>query len=157
MVSKINVRDFYYGAVLSILFRNNINPVVVEGDDDHQGYDLTTDTNECRIFIKHRADKQETRTVDYSSWVFSLTDSNRKLIQNYIDSEYNLVLVLVCGVAGLSGSEIALLDIDQIKKIIGKSSITISRKKNERAYRISTGGGRENAIKIQANRFDKLF
>lgn len=40
---------------------------------------------------------------------------------------------------------------------IGKSSITISRKKNERAYRISVGGGRSNSMKIKANRFEELF
>ena len=50
-------------------------------------------------------------------------------------------------------------DKDQIKQLnsLGKSSITISRKKNERAYRISVGGGRENAMQIKTNRFEELF
>ncbi|MDD4390897.1 MAG: hypothetical protein PHW03_08925 [Eubacteriales bacterium] len=69
------------------------------------------------------------------------------------------LLALVCGVEGLSNSEIAVVDKDQIKQLnsLGKSSITISRKKNERAYRISVGGGRENAMQIKTNRFEELF
>ncbi|WP_061213464.1 hypothetical protein [Syntrophomonas wolfei] len=78
------------------------------------------------------------------------------MVNNYI---YNLLLALVCGVEGLSNSEIAVVDKDQIKQLnsLGKSSITISRKKNERAYRISVGGGRENAMQIKTNRFEELF
>ena len=37
-MSKIKVADFYYGAVLSMLFNNHINPALVEGDDDRQGF-----------------------------------------------------------------------------------------------------------------------
>ena len=40
---------------------------------------------------------------------------------------------------------------------IGKDSITISRRKGEHAYRISIGGGRENAMQVTANRFEELF
>lgn len=158
-MSKIKVADFYYGAVLSMLFNNHINPALVEGDDDRQVYDLTTDTGECRLFIKYRADKQETKTLDYNSWLFTFTDSDKSEIQSYIKSGYNLLLALVCGVEGLSNSEIAVVDKDQIKQLngLGKSSITISRKKNERAYRISVGGGRENAMQIKTNRFEELF
>lgn len=158
-MSKIKVADFYYGAVLSMLFNNHINPALVEGDDDRQVYDLTTDTGECRLFIKYRADKQDTKTLDYNSWLFAFTDSDKSEIQSYIESVYNLLLALVCGVEGLSNSEIAVVDKDQVKQLngLGKSSITISRKKNERAYRISVGGGRENAMQIKTNRFEELF
>jgi hypothetical protein len=69
------------------------------------------------------------------------------------------VLALVCGIAGLSDSEFALIDKEQVKKLINldKDSITISRRKHERAYRISIGGGRNNAMQITANRFGELF
>jgi hypothetical protein len=157
-MSKIKVADFYYGAVLSMLFNSHINPALVEGDDDRQVYDFTTNTGEFRLFIKYRAEKQNTKTDDYSSWVFTLTESDKKEILGYIDSR-NLVVALVCGVLGLAESEIAVLNKDEIKQIIDlqKTSITISRKKNERAFRISIGGGRGNSIPIKANRFDELF
>lgn len=158
-MSKIKVADFYYGAVLAMLFNNHINPALVEGDNDRQVYDLTSDKNECRLFIKYRANKLDTKTKDYSSWYFTLTDSDTNEMAAYINNGYNLVLALVCGVAEISGSEIALLDKYEITQLLGlgKESITISRKKNERAYRISVGGGRENAMQIRSNRFAELF
>lgn len=158
-MSKIKVADFYYGAVLSILFNNKIIPALVEGDTDRQVYDFTTNNAEFRLFIKYRADKQSTKTDNYNSWLFSLTESDKSEILGYIKDGYNLVMALVCGVAGLSESEIAVLNKDEINKIINmqKTSITISRKKNERAFRISIGGGRDNSMQIKANRLDDLF
>lgn len=158
-MSKLKVADFYYGAVLSMLFNHHVNPALVEGDDDRQVYDFTTNNIEFRLFIKYRTDKQKTKTDDYNSWEFSLTESDKTEILDYIGKGYNLIVALVCGVENLSESEIAALDKDQIKQIIafGKTSITISRKKNERAFRISIGGGRNNSIQIRANRFEELF
>lgn len=158
-MSKIKVADFYYGAVLSMLFNNHINPALVEGDDNRQVYDLTTDTGDCRLFIKYRANKQDTKTQDYNSWLFVITESDKNEMLDYINNGYNLILALVCGVEGLSNSEIAVLDKSQIEELVrmGKNSITISRKKNERSYRISVGGGRENAMQVRSNRFEELF
>lgn len=158
-MSKIKIADFYYGAVLSMLFNNRIIPALVEGDDDRQVYDMTTNKGSYRLFIKYRADKQSVKTPDYNSWVFTLTDTDKKEIQSYIDNSYNLVLALVCGVSGLNDSEIAVLDKDQIRQILGlgKNSITISRKKSEHAYRISIGGGRNKAIQIKTNQFEEIF
>ncbi|NLL97010.1 MAG: hypothetical protein GX227_07845, partial [Clostridiaceae bacterium] len=119
----------------------------------------TTNNNECRLFIKYRSARIETKTEDYNSWLFNLTERDKNEIQDLIDEGHNLVLALVCGVTGLSESELALLDKEQIKRLIDleKDSITISRKKHERAYRISIGGGRENAMQVAFNRFEELF
>jgi hypothetical protein len=158
-MSKIKVSDFYYGAVLSMLLSNGVKPVLLESDENRQVYDLATDNGECRLFMKYRRDKQDTKTQDYSSWTFVLTDSDKEEITGYIQEGFNLIVALVCGVADLAESEVAVLDRDQIQELImlDKNSITISRKKNERAYRISLGGGRENAMLVRANRFEELF
>jgi hypothetical protein len=158
-MSKIKVSDFYYGAVLSMLLSNGVKPVLLESDENRQVYDLATDNGECRLFMKYRRDKQDTKTQDYSSWTFVLTDSDKEEITGYIQEGFNLIVALVCGVADLAESEVAALDRDQIQELImlDKNSITISRKKNERAYRISLGGGRENAMLVRANRFEELF
>lgn len=158
-MSKLKVADFYYGSVLSLLFNSNIKPVLVEGDADRQVYDFTTNDVEFRLFIKYRADRQNTKSEDYNSWVFTLTENDRKEILNYIEQGYNLMVALVCGVAGLADSEIAVLNKEEIKQIIDleKSSITISRKKKEHSFRISIGGGRGNSLQIKANRFEELF
>lgn len=161
-MSKIKVADFYYGAALSVLFNNSVRKIsaaLIESDDNRQLYCLTTDNNECRLFIKYRSARIETKTEDYNSWLFNLTERDKNELQALIDKGHNLVLALVCGVSGLSDSELALLDKEQIKRLIdlGKGSITISRKKHERAYRISIGGGRENAMQVAFSRFEELF
>lgn len=161
-MSEIILTDFYYGAALSVLFNNSVRKIsaaLIESDDTRQLYCLTTDNNECRLFIKYRTMRNETKTEDYNSWVFNLTERDKNEIQSLIEEGHNLVLALVCGVAGFSDSELALLDKEQIKRIIdlGKGSITISRKKRERACRISIGGGRGNAMRVAFNRFEELF
>ena len=158
-MSKIKVADFYYGAVLSMLFNRHVNPALVESDDNRQIYDLTTNNGSCRLYIKYRADRIRTKTEDYNSWQFGFSQSEIDELKNYMNSNINLSMALVCGVEGLSESEIAVLDkkeIDELLKL-DKKSITISRKKNERAYRISLGGGRSAAIQVKANRFEDIF
>lgn len=158
-MSKIKVADFYYGAVLSMLFNKHLNPALVESDDDRQIYDLTTNSGDCRLYIKYRADKLNNRTEDYNSWQFVFTGSEIDELIDYIENNHNLSMALVCGVAGLSDSEIAVLDKTQIEEILSlnKRSITISRRKKERAYRISLGGGRDSAMQVKANRFEDIF
>ncbi|HHY70735.1 MAG TPA: hypothetical protein GX519_03570 [Thermoanaerobacterales bacterium] len=158
-MSKFKVSDFYYGAVLSLLFNNHINPALVEGGDKRQVYDIDTDNGPLRLFIKYRADKQNNKTQDYNSWLFSITDNDISEILNYINIEKNLLVALVCGLEGLAESEIAVLNKNEIKELIEmqKTSITISRKKGEHAFRISLEGGRSNAMRIKANRFDELL
>lgn len=158
-MAKIKVSDFYYGAVLSMLFNNHINPVLVEGDEGRQVYDLTTDNGDFRLFIKYRADKQNIKTEDYNSWAFVLSENDKNEILDYINSGYTLLIILICGMEGLAESEIAILNKDEVKELmeLQKTSITISRRKNERAFRISVGGGRDNAMQIKANSFDELF
>ncbi|HCX62316.1 MAG TPA: hypothetical protein DHU59_07755 [Clostridiales bacterium] len=158
-MSKIKVADFYYGAVLSMLFNQHINPALVECNDDRQIYDLTTNHGSSRLYIKYRASKNKTKNEAYNSWQFVFALNEIDEIKKYMDNNYNLSMALVCGVDGLSDSEIAVLDKNEIKELmkLGKTSITISRKKNERAYRISTGGGRNSAMQVKANRFEDIF
>ena len=157
-MSRIKVADFYYGAVLSMLFSHGIKPALIENSDDRQVYDFTTDKSECRLFIKYRANKQGTKKPDYSSWLFAIADDKSEL-QKYIDEGKNLLLAFVCGSSELDKSQLAILDKSQIQDILSreKTSITISRIKGEKAFRISVGGGRENSIQVKCNRFEELF
>ena len=158
-MSKIKVADFYYGAVLSMLFNRDVNPALVESDDNRQIYDLTTNNGSCRLYIKYRADKINNKNSDYNSWQFVFALGEIEELKGYMDSNFNLSMALVCGVAGLSNSEIAVLDKNEIEELmrLNKTSITISRKKNERAYRISLGGGRNAALQVRATRFESIF
>ncbi|WP_425059019.1 hypothetical protein SCACP_36680 [Sporomusa carbonis] len=153
-MANFNVADFYYGAVLSKLFNNNILPALVEGDDDRQIYKLTTNDGEYRLFIKYRAKSRPGVHGQYRSWQFTFTSEDIDEIFGYISDGHNLLMALVCGEEGFNGSELAVLDRDDITQCLGggKTSLTISRAKGEKAFRISMGGGRKNAIKIPSNR-----
>ncbi len=87
-MSKIRIADFYYGAALSVLFNNSdkkISAALIESDNSRQLYCLTTDNNECRLFIKYRSDKIDTKAEDYYSWQFSLTDRDKSEIEDLIE------------------------------------------------------------------------
>ncbi|WMJ78466.1 MULTISPECIES: hypothetical protein [unclassified Sedimentibacter] len=152
-MSKLKEADFYYGSVLSTLFTNHITPVLIENDKDRQVYDYSTDKGDFRAYIKYRTSKKNLKSDNYFSWDFVLTNDIDE-IKKYIDDNYNIVLFLVCGSKNLKESELAILNKDEIKLILSlnKQSITISRKKGEKAFRISIGGGRDKAMPIKSSR-----
>jgi hypothetical protein len=157
-MSQLKAADFYYGAVLSMLFNQGMNPVLIEGDNDRQVYDFTTNSGEYRLFMKYRAEQQETKKPDYNSWVFNILGDYKELV-DYIEKGKNVVLALVCGSGYLPKSELALINKEQILQIIhaGKRSITVSRKKSEKSYRIPIDGSRTSALKVKFNCFEELF
>jgi hypothetical protein len=153
-MSKFKVADFYYGAVLSMLFNRGISPALVESNNERQVYDFTTDNVDFRVFIKYRAQGRIGKNGDYRSWQFVFTAEDITKISEYLGEERNLLLALVCGEEKLDDSELAVINSEEIKQCLenGKTSITISRAKGEKAFRISLGGGRDNPIKIPSNR-----
>ena len=154
VMSKLKEADFYYGAVLSTLLNNKITPVLIESGNDRQIYDFTTDSKDFRLIVKYRSYEIKTKKKDYCSWQFNLSDDIADLKQG-MKSDKKLSLGLVCGKIKLNKSEYAVLHKDEIKEILdsGKESITISRKKGEKAFRISMGGGRQKSMKIESNRY----
>ena len=157
-MSKIKVADFYYGAVLSMLFSHNIKPALIENGSDRQVYDFTTNKAKFTLFVKYRSEKVETKKDGYSSWNFNLKNDIVEL-SKYLDDGKNLILALVCGSEDLRESELAILDSNDISWLMfnNKSTITISRKKGEKAFRIANGGSREGAYPIKCNRYEELF
>lgn len=153
-MSKFKVADFYYGAVLSMLFNRGIAPALVESNNDRQVYDFATDNGDFRLFIKYRALGRKGKNPDYKSWQFILTDDDLNKIYEYMEENGNLLLALVCGDENLNKSELAIMNIEEIRKCLinNKTSFTISRIKGEKAFRISMGGGRNYSIKIPSNR-----
>jgi hypothetical protein len=152
-MAKLLESDFYYGAILSTLLNNGICPMLIEGGTDRQVYDFTTNEKDFRMFAKYRSAPIPTKTEGYYSWQFVFSDNDIFEIREYLDSGREFELGLVCGSDSLNKSQYVVLKRDITEKLIeqGKKSITISRKKGERAFRISVGGGRENSIKVKAN------
>ncbi len=52
-MSRIKVTDFYYGAVLSMLFSHNIKPALIENGSDRQVYDFTTNNAKFTLFVAY--------------------------------------------------------------------------------------------------------
>ena len=157
-MSKIKVADFYYGAVLSMLFSHGIKPALVENGTDRRIFDFTTDKNNFRLFVKYRAKKNDTKKDGYSSWVFTITE-DRSELQSYIDSNMNIIVALVCGEENLGDSQLAVLDAEQIHQILdnNKTTINVTINKGERAFRIQVDRSREDGIKVKCSRFEELF
>lgn len=157
-MSKIKLADFYYGAVLSMLFNRKVNPALVESDDKRQIYNIATNNGEYLLYIKYRSDKSNLKTQDYNSWQFVLSDGEVEEIKEIINSDKNFQMVLVCGLKNLSKSEVAVIGKDEISKIfdLDKSSFTISRKKNGRVYRVFIDGSRATAMQVRSNTFDNI-
>jgi hypothetical protein len=154
---KLKVADFYYGAVLSLLFNTGVDPALVESSNSRQIYDFTTDNVDFRIFIKYRTRGRLGVGGNYRSWQFTFSNTDLEEMFRFIKEDRNLLLALVCGEEKLNESEYAVLNSEEIKQCLGndKTSITISRLKGEKAFRISIGGGRDSSLKIPSNRVIK--
>ncbi len=153
-MSKLKEADFYYGAVLSTLFNNGISPMLIEGGNDRQVYDFTTDCKNFRLFVKYRSSGREGAKNGYMSWQFTFSDQDIKELKQYIVDDRHLSLGLVCGDETLNKSQYAVLHKEEIIKVLEaeKESLTLSRMKGERAFRLSLGGGRDSSERIPSNR-----
>ncbi|MPM28469.1 hypothetical protein SDC9_74995 [bioreactor metagenome] len=153
-MSKLKEADFYYGAVLSTLINNGICPMLIEGGNDRQVYEFTTDQGDFRLFLKYRSCASETKRDEYLSWQFTFSTSDIQEIIEYLKQEKSLSLGLICGSEDTGESEYAVLQKDDIQQVFDaqKRSLTISRQKGEKAYRVSMGGGRENALQLKFSR-----
>ena len=73
-MSIIKVADFYYGAVLSMLFSHGIKPAFVENGADRQVYDITTNKSEFRLNVKYRVNKKSRYKNKKSPNIFRCSD-----------------------------------------------------------------------------------
>lgn len=153
-MARLKEADFYYGSIISMLLNNEICPVLVEGGADRQVYEFTTNEGDFKLFLKYRSEPIQTKTEGYQSWQFGFSADDIAELRRYISENKHLSVGLVCGMNTLSNSEYAVLHKEEIGQLLdaGKTSVTISRKSGEKAFRISVGGGRENAMKVESNR-----
>jgi len=153
-MSKLKEADFYYGAVISTLINNGICPMLIESNNDRQIYEFTTNQKDFWLFLKYRSIASGTKRDDYSSWQFTFSASDISELQDLVSQKKALSLGLICGTKKLIGSEYAVLHKKDVQRILdaNKTSLTISRRRGEKAFRISMGGGRDNAMLIRSNR-----
>ncbi len=94
---------------------NRLNPVLVEADDKRQVYDLTTDTDEFRVFIKYRADVSYKNKQDYNNW--STTAEIKRLKAQRV--------ILLGGPGAIS---------DSVKKELERLGLTVERIEGKNRY-----------------------
>lgn len=150
-MASLKEADFFYGAALSALFNKGFSPSIVEGGVDRQIYDVMTDEGQYRLYIKYRSFHREGKD-GYKSWQFNFNNDYYP-IERFIEDGYKLFVILVCGCETLTESELVVLSSENIMKVFDnqKYTLTISRSKGEKAYRLPIGGGRSNSIKIPTN------
>ena len=126
--------------------------MLIEGGDDRQVYDFTTDHKDFRVYLKYRSMPNKTKTEGYSSWTFPFTDNEIAEIRQYLVSGKEFSVGLICGAKELKYSQYAVLKKDIVEELLTRNifSPTISIKKNEQYFRISIGGGRENSLTVKA-------
>lgn len=153
-MASLKKADFYYGAILSHLVNEKAFPALIEEGAGRRMYAFTTNQGNFRLYAKYRANPTDTKRSDYSSWQFTFMQNETIELRRYLDDKAPLSMALVCGTEALDGCEIAFLHKAEIAEILnaGKNSLTISRRKGERNFRVSVGGGRENAMLIECNR-----
>lgn len=152
---KLIRADFYYGAVLANLINRHINPALIEGDNRRRVYNFTTNKNDFRLFVKYRRAPSSVNPDGHRSWQFVFSPSEiQELTENCKQEKGIFTLCLVCGDVDIKKSQYAVLDQENIKKLLDwrKSSITLSLRRGEHAFRLSVGGGRSNAMQIPTNR-----
>ncbi|WP_037287750.1 hypothetical protein [Saccharibacillus sacchari] len=155
-MARVAQADFYFGAALSILFNNNHNMklALVEGGEDRRIYDILTNTANYKVYMKYRS-KTNSGDEKYSSWQFTFSQEDINEIKEF--SNENFKMLLICGKPKLNESEVVILQDDEVKLCLteaNKKHFTISRRKNEKYYRISMGGGRDNSLQIKSKPLD---
>lgn len=148
-MSELQKRDFNYGAALSVLINNGLNPILVEYSETKRIYKVGTDDSECILYMK-------CASLADTAWIFNIEKDIDEL-KEYLNSGKKMFLALICVVDSLNKGEIAFLNDEEIKLIIelGKKSIRISRGRSGN-YRVSTGKKKEEYISVKYNRFNEL-
>lgn len=151
-MSFLNLSDFYYGSVLSMLINKGLNPILIENSDDRRIYRIDINEGSFVVFLKYRK-ISDTKKEDYKSWNFNFTKEDIERINEYRkDKNFKICLILISD--DMKNSELAILDDGDIEKLLkmNKLSFTITRKKREKAFRIILKRDRKHSLKIPTNR-----
>lgn len=148
-MAKLKKGDFYYGAMLSYLMREQLSPALIESGEARRVYEITGNNGNFRLFAKYRGETNG-GNGGRLSWTFSLTQDELEEIKRGIQSSAGYMVGLICARSALGDSEIVFLDKEVIGKIlaIGKQSITVGREKGEKKYRVYIDRVRSDEITI---------
>lgn len=154
-MAKIQKRDYYFGAALSLLLskNNDARPSLVECSETACQYRITTDTSQdFYLYMKYTSSgisKQEERT-----WQFSLTDTDKERINSCIQIGLKTFVVLICGGENLADGEIAVLTQNEYLTLAHKTGIRIKLQGKSPKKYIVADRRSSKVLAIDRNRFD---
>lgn len=137
MIMMVLKSDFYYGALLINLIKENFAPAIIESGDERQVYELASDHGDYIIFAKYRGSKQG------NAWNFVFTSRDVARLKSLGEEENSVIVALVCGDKKLNDSEIAYVTYDELQRVIHfnevEQHLTIRAKSNARFFEVYSG------------------
>lgn len=156
--------DFYYGAFLSVLVNNGINPAIVGIGDKRNIYDVSTDNGDYRMYTKYVVNSNPKDKL----WNLMITESEADEMNRLISENDSLLFIIICAYKQVrtNNTEIAALYPSELKSCIDldckinknlrlsmKHSLNLSIYGTHRADKIE---GEDNTIKIPRRRILEL-
>lgn len=153
-MSKIQKRDYYFGAPLSKLLSKNPDsrPSLVECSDYACEYKMITDTSEDFCIYMKYAGGSDTLKDGGKAWQVKLTETDKERIEACINSGNKTFLIIVGGEMSKNDGEIIVITQDEYHAISHKSHIRVKAAKNSKKYTIVDKAG--NDMYVYRNRFD---
>lgn len=161
MAKIFNERDFYFGAILSVLLsgkHTKYTPSLISSNNESgRIYEFSVDNEPDFILLMIHATKPRNDTYDktYSSWVFKFTDEQLQTIKQCIDENKKIKIAYLCGAEKLNQSELAMMDNDDIINTIYsdgklKGSVTIRRDKQKHSFVVFRGKSPKDSYQLKA-------
>ena len=165
MSNSVNKSDFYYGTFLTKVLEKGNKPALVSKSKGRGIYNLKTDKDDYIVYIKYASNVKKKR----KRWTFNYTDNNIEEIRDYIVGGENIIFAYICAYDDLKNSEIAIADLEDLKKCINpeceinkSNSIKIYKKVHSRVLRMygtaraDKKNGEDNTLHLERNRINEL-
>ena len=149
---KLNVGDFFYGAFLSALLKKpGSRPVLLDSTDSRRIYRLETNNmSDCYVFAKFTTERKLKDTQRHH-WIFNFSEAEVQTIRELFEKYKNVRLALIGATNTLAESELAFIDYQEAKDVLGIDT-------GVKTYRINikTVGGQHGLRMYGSGRSDKL-
>ena len=164
---KINKADYFYGAFLSYLISNGIEPTLFETGDKIRILEFLIRNTTYKAYLKYSTTKRTTieQEKETQRWDIVFSSNELKIMQNFGEDNKKAVIIFICTDEELSNTDIAILPYPEACKCMG---LGVDRKNNQRRISIQhskhsrwfqcygTGLADTSAIEVPYN-FQKSF
>ena len=168
--SKIQKRDYFFGAALSMFFNHNTDskPSLIEScGEEACVYRMTTDnSDDFYIYMKYASNElDEPENENERVWQINFSEKDKNVIRECINSGYATFLLLILGSKKLydnkakdnaSFGEIAVLTKKDYERISHKTGIRI-KLVGTRPKVFKIADGKKDFYPIERDRIEKKF